>query len=130
MRPGESEHMPQLVVLGRLLGSQCKWRGHDLHTGNTIRDQRFPVRNIETMQVVQRIENRVDRFRLGEKADHAAVEVQVGQQHAAILTSKLTRHMDGNRRGAAAALRGHESKALACTLDATLATTTSLRALL
>ena len=112
VRTREGQHLPDLLVLGLLLGGQGQRRGDNLHAGNAVGDQRFPIVNVQPVQIVDRVQNRVDRLGLGDERDHAGVQIEIGQQDSLIQPAKFGGDVTDQRGGAAAALGGHESPAI------------------
>ena len=76
-----------------LLGSQGQRRGHDLDSRNAVGDQRLPVVDVEAVQIVDGVQNRIHRLGLGDEADHAGIQVEIGQQHFLILPAQLGGHV-------------------------------------
>ena len=79
-------------------------RCQEVQTRGCANDQTSEKRLVETMRVLQRFEHRESRLDAEERPGVARRQVQVDEQHLAGRLSKRLRQIDGDRRGADAAL--------------------------
>ena len=62
------------VVLGLLFRGQGQGRRNNLDAGDAVGHESLPIMDVQPVQIVDRVQNRVDRLRLGDERDHARVQ--------------------------------------------------------
>ena len=77
--------------------------------------------DIQAVQVVDGVQNRVHGFGLGDEADHAGVQIEIRQQHLLVLPAQLRGQVADQGGGAATAFGGEEGERLAGALGAAVA---------
>ena len=78
------------------------------------------------MQIVDGVKDRIYGFGLGDEADHAGVEVEIGEQHLLVLAAEFGGDVSDQGGGAASAFGREESEGFTAGLGAAIAAAAAL----